>query len=267
MTLVAIGLLLLGAALGVALALVALRGPARRPAVFFPATVALALTAAALMHLMVTPRVDEIWTARHARAELLAIPVYAVLAQHEPAVFERLVEQYQPVVNDRSRIDEFTHTANAEISATATRHIAHASDAAVLALMQDMLGKLQTLRERSPDDCFRYLFPKAAGPPRIERYFDRAAQRRTLGLMADVIRTSAETPVAMPPPERVRNLFAPIVDAMYAEYGEKTQVLSHADEPDVDRKMVCGVAVALYEKVMGLPPADSAAVIRSMTQL
>jgi hypothetical protein len=267
MTLISIGLSLLGAALGAAIALVALRGSARRRGVLIPAALALALAAAALMHVFVTPRVDETWTAQRARAELLAIPVYDVLAKYEPAVFERLLAQYQPVLHDRSRIDDFTRAANSEISSTATRHIAHASDPALLALMQDMFGKMRILRERSPEDCFRYLFPKVAGPPALERYFDRAAQQRTLGLMADVIRTSAEKPVAVPPPERVQNLLGPIVDAMYAEFGEGTRVLSRVDEPDVDRRMVCSVAVKLYEKVLRLPPADSAAVIRSMTQL
>ena len=53
---------------------------------------------------------------------------------------------------------------------------------------------------------------------------------------------------------------------MYAEFGDKTQVLSHAEEPNVDRQLVCMVSVALYEKVMALPQADAAAVIRSMSQ-
>jgi hypothetical protein len=267
MSFIPIGLLLLGAAIGVAVAFVALRGRARRPGIFVPASVALAVGAALLMHLFVTPRVVESWAAKQAHGELLAIPVYAVLAKYEPAVFERLLAEYRLVVLDRSRADIFSDLANSEISTAATRHIAHASDAALLALMHDMLQKLQLLRARSPEDCYRYLFPKIAGPPDIARYVDRATQERTLGLMADVIRTSAEAPVPVPPPDRVQNLLAPIINEMYGEFGESTQALSHAEEPDADRRVVCTVAVALYEKVMRLPPADSAAVIRSMTQL
>jgi hypothetical protein len=267
MTWVTVGLLLLAVATAVAIAFVALRGRARRTFIFVPATVALAVAAAVFMQAFVTPRVLESWAGKRAREELLAVPVYSVLEQYEPAVFEKLLAEYRRVVLDRSRLDSFTGAANELISTAATRHIAHASDAALLALMHDMLLKLQTLRAKSPDDCYRYLFPKVSGPPDFERYFDRGSQQRTLGLMADVILTSAEDPVPMPPPDRVQGLLGPIVDAMYGEYGESTQVLSRAEEPGADRRVVCTVSVALYEKVMRLPPADSAAVIRSMTQL
>ena len=40
-----------------------------------------------------------------------------------------------------------------------------ASDAALLALMNDMLRKMQTLRANSADDCYRYLFSEVAGRP------------------------------------------------------------------------------------------------------
>jgi hypothetical protein len=267
MTYITVGLILLAVAIAVAVAFFAFRGPARRPGFFVPATFALAVAATVLMQAFVTPRVLESWAGERARDELLAVPVYRVLEKYEPATFETLLAEYRLVVLDRGRIEVFTDQANSLISTAATRHIAHASDAALLALMHDMLDKLRVLRAKSPDDCYRYLFPKVAGPPDTKRYFDRTSQERTLGLMADVIRTSAEKPVPVPPVERVQNLLGPIVNAMYAEYGESTAALSHAEQPNADRRVVCTVSVALYEKVMSLPPADSAAVIRSMTQL
>lgn len=260
-------MLLLAVAIGVALTFLVLRGPARRPAVLLPTALAICVALAGLMHFFVTPRVAESWADGRARKELLAVPVYAVLDKHEPTVFERLRLEYRLVVLDRSRIDIFTHEANTQISNAATRHIATASDAALLGLMNDMLQKLQTLRAKSTDDCYRYLFPKISGSPDLDPYFDRASRERTLGLMAEVIRTSAEQPAAAPSPERAQALLSPIVSSLYAEYGESTQALSHAEEPDADRRVVCTISVALYEKVMALPQADAAVVIRSMTQL
>jgi hypothetical protein len=182
-------------------------------------------------------------------------------------VFDRLLAEYSRVVRDRSRIDLYTQIANAEIGAVATRRIANASDAALLALMHDMLGKLRVLRARAPQDCYRYLFPRVAGPPDIALYFDRATQERTIGLMAEVIRSAAEKPVAVPRPASVQGLVAPLIDGMYEQFGEKTALLSRAEDPGVDRATVCAVAVTLYERVMALPPADAVAVLRSMTQL
>ena len=85
--------------------------------------------------------------------------------------------------------------------------------------------------------------------------------------MADVIRSSAESPAALPPRARVEGLLSPLVNEMYAQYGENTALLGRAEQPGVNHATVCAIATTLYEKVMRLPPADAAAVIRSMTQL
>jgi hypothetical protein len=264
---ITLGLLLVGVAIGVGLAWLLLRGRALGPRISLLVGVASALAAAALVAGIFVPRVTDAWAERRARAELLAIPVYQVIEKHEPAVFARLLAEYRLVVRDRSRIAIYTQLANTELGTLATQHIAHASDAALLALMQDMLDKLEVLKARSPDDCFRYLFPNISGPPDLARWFDRDSQARTLGRMADVIRTSAENPAPLPPRERVAGLLGPLVNDMYAQYGENTALLARAAQPGVNRQTVCAIDVTLYEKVMRLPPADAAAVIRSMTQL
>jgi hypothetical protein len=263
---ITIGLLLLAVAIGVTLSFIVLRGSARRPIVLIPVALTLCVALAALMQFFVTPKVLVSWAEGRARQELLAVPVYAVLHEYEPTVFERLLLEYRLVVIDRSRIDAFTIEANAQISDAATRHLAQSSDAALLGLMNDMLQKMQLLREKSADDCYRYLFPVDADPLEVGLYFDRASQERTLGLIAEVIRTSMEQPSPPPSPERAQSLLRPIVAAMNAEFGDQTQVLSHAHEPDVDRRAVCRVSVALNEKVMALPQADAATVIRFMSQ-
>lgn len=221
----------------------------------------------ALFYYVILPRLTGTWATGRARAELQAIPVYQVLARYEPAVFDKLVAEYALMLRDRTRSAEYADFANTEVGSVATRHIAHASDAALLALMHDMLDKLQVLRAKSPEDCYRYLFPKVAGRADLARWVDRDSQQRTLGLMAEVIRTSAESPVPVPPRERVEPLLTPIVNDMYAQFGENTALLSRAEERGVNHGTVCAIATTLYEKVMRLPPADAAAVIRSMTQL
>jgi hypothetical protein len=238
----------------------------RKPARIVLAVVGL-LGVVAFFYLLVLPRITGAWAAPRAREDLLKVPVYVELQKHEPAVFEKLVARYALVLRGKLAAATYTDDANAAISTVATQRIAHASDAALLALMQDMLDKLRLLRARSPDDCYRYLFPKVAGPPDLKRWFDAASQARTLGLMADVIRTSAENPVEVPARFRVEPLLGPVINDIYAQFGENTQLISRADEPGVNRSTVCAVSVTLYEKVMKLPPADAAAVIRTMTQM
>ena len=65
----------------------------------------------------------------------------------------------------------------------------------------------------------------------------------------------------------VEPLLSPLVNEMYARFGENTALLSRTEERGVSHGTVCDIATTLYEKMMRLPPADAAAVIRSMTQL
>jgi hypothetical protein len=264
---ITLGLLLLGAALGAGIAWLLLRRRSLKSGAALLAGLALVLAGAGLAQFVFTPAVIDAWATDRARAELSAVPVYAVIEKYEPVVYERLLAEYALVVRDRSHMGRYTQVMNAELGAVATQRIAHASDPALLALMQDMLDKLRLLRARSPEDCYRYLFPKAAGPADLARWLDRDAQARTLGLIADVVRTSAESPVAVPPRNVVEPLLSPLVNEMYAQFGEDTTLLSRAEERGVSHGTVCNIATTLYEKVMRLPPADAAAVLRSMTQL
>ena len=238
-------------------------GPARLTAIVMTAL----LGGVVVFYFFLLPHVTGSWATDQARADLLKVPVYVELQKHEPAVFAQLAADYALVLRGRMSREEFTSVANASISTIATQRIAHASDAALLALLRDMLDKLELLRERAPEDCYRYLFPKVAGAPDLGRWFDAASQARTLGLMADVIRTSAEQPVEVPARFRVEPLLGPVINDIYAQYGENTQLIARAEEPGVNRRTVCAVSVTLYEKVMRLPPADAAAVIRTMTQM
>ena len=44
-------------------------------------------------------------------------------------------------------------------------------------------------------------------------------------------------------------------------------MIAHADDPRVDRAKVCTITLSVYDRIMSLPPADSSALLRSMTQL
>jgi hypothetical protein len=149
----------------------------------------------------------------------------------------------------------------------ATQRLGRASQESVLALMHDMLGTAGALAARPDDSCFRYWFPLVSGPPDIARNVDAASQANTLTLMANVIESAATEPVALPEPDTVKDNLASIINATYEQYGADAQLIAHADDPDVDRAKVCTITISVYERILKLPPADSSALIRAMTQL
>jgi hypothetical protein len=243
----------------------------KRPFVFGAAWAVAVALAVGLTHFYVRPAVQSRLAGdeKHAgaREALAANPAYAALRAHEPALFAQLSTDYAAAAGDPARLAVFSRSAHATISRVATQRIAQASQDALLALMRDMLANLKLLRASSGADCHAYLFPESSGPPDMSRHVDAQAQQRTLELMADVIRTAATDPAPPPDRARVERALGPVVDAVYAQFGSDAQVLSHAEDPAVDRAKVCAVAVSLYERVLSLPPDDAAAVIRSMTQL
>jgi hypothetical protein len=217
--------------------------------------------------LLLIPRLLE-WQARRAAdRQLQAQAVYQVLRKHEPDVYGRVLKKFQAARDGTVTQAEFVNFANFELSTAATRRLAHASDEAVNALLGDMIANARALARQPGDGCFRFLFPQVAGPPDVAKYIDAPSQARTLDRLAEVIRTSAESPVPLPDPATVQDKLAEVVNATYEQYGTDAQMVAHVDDPRVDRAKVCTVTLSLYERVMAWPPADSSALIRVMTQV
>jgi hypothetical protein len=177
------------------------------------------------------------------------------------------VAEYKTFQREETSRENFINFANSEINLAATKNLAHASQPSVLALMKDMLATARKLQNAPGDTCFRYWFPLVEGPPDIAKYIEPAAQARTLDLMGDVIRTAAENPSPLPDPDAVKDNLAKVINETYEQYGADAQMIAHADDPNVDRAKVCTITMSVYDRIMGLSPADSSALLRSMTQI
>ncbi len=221
-----------------------------------------------LLVVIVAGAVGSYWYEGYsAESKLLEQPVYRVLKKHEPAVFDKLVDEYKLFRREETRRENFINLANSEITLVATRSLAHASQDAVLALMQDMVATAHRLQQVPGDVCFRYWFPQVAGPPDIARYIDDTAQAHTLELMGDVIRTASETPSPLPSAEAVKDNLANVINATYQQYGADAQMIAHTDDARTDRTKVCAITISVYERILSLPPADGGALLRAMTQI
>jgi hypothetical protein len=215
---------------------------------------------------LAAPWVQGWYAAQTAESSLLDNSLYPVLKKYEPEAYAKVLAEYKLAVRDSSRMDIFQNLVIAEVSAVATRRMAHASQDALINLFREVLANMKTLSAHE-DACFRYLFPQVAGPPDISKYLDKQSQDRTLALLTEVVRTAAENPVPLPDGAQAQEKLAPVINALYAEFGSDTQMLANASAPGVDRAKVCKIAIALYDGVLALPPPDAAAALRSMTQL
>jgi len=221
-----------------------------------------------LLVVIVAGAVGSYWYEGYsAESKLLEQPVYRVLKKHEPAVFDKLVDEYKLFRREETRRENFINLANSEITLVATRSLAHASQDAVLALMQDMVATAHRLQQVPGDVCFRYWFPQVAGPPDIARYIDDTAQAHTLELMGEVIRSAAENPEPLPEAEAVKDDLANVINATYEQFGPDAQMLANAEDPRADRSKVCTITISVYERILRLPPVKASALLRAMTQV
>jgi hypothetical protein len=85
--------------------------------------------------------------------------------------------------------------------------------------------------------------------------------------MGEVIRTAAEDPIPLPEADTVKDNLAKVINETYEQYGTDAQMIAHAEDPQVDRAKVCTITLSVYDRIMSLPPADSSALLRSMTQI
>jgi hypothetical protein len=203
---------------------------------------------------------------QRARAALLEQPVYRVLEEHEPALFQELLMRYRQFRNGETREAEFVNVANARITEAATGALAHASQESVLALVADMVATARKLQSAAGDSCFRYWFPTVSGPPDIASVLDPGTQAHTLTLMGEVIRSASENPAALPETGDVEDNLARVINETYEEFGSDAQMLAHTTDPRIDRTKVCTITLSLYERILRLPPEQASALIRVMTQ-
>jgi len=205
------------------------------------------------------------WYEQHrTESALLAQPVYRVLKEHDPSVYDDLLARYRLLLREEESRDRFVNFVNAEISKSATNALTRASQESVLALVRDMVSTARKLQASPGDGCFQFWFPNIAGPPDVAHVIDADSQSKTLGLMAEVIRSAAENPAPPPDTEKVKDNLASIVNAVYAQYGADAQMLAHAEDPRIDRSRVCTITISLYERILQLPPADASDLIRTM---
>lgn len=212
--------------------------------------------------------VGSFWYERHVtERDLLAEPIYQVLKKHERGAYRKVLEEYRHLHRETVSREAFVNFANSEITLAATRRLAAASQESLLGLVSDMVATARTLQAGDPEDCYRYWFPQVSGPPDIARRVDAAAQARTLSLMAEVIRSSAENPVPMPDAEAVKDHLAAVINATYEEFGADAQMLANAADPAADHAKVCNITISVYERILALSPANASAVMRAMTQV
>ena len=203
----------------------------------------------------------------HARAwkqerEVLVLlrdePLFAAVLAEEPALREPLREALLGAVRGGGS-GEAVAAGLRLLSPGLWRSVPEASDEAAVVLGRALVARLSELQARDPEQCYRFLFPAAAGPP------TGGGSYRDEGLLNALRRValSARAGTAGPLDRRAARKEVEAAFARLRErHGADVDVLRHPQAPGTDRGRVCAMTIALYTELLGLPPGAAGQALR-----
>jgi hypothetical protein len=138
-------------------------------------------------------------------------------------------------------------------------YVPRASDAAALRLGQALVATLEGLQERDPEQCYRFLFPAVAGPPR-----GGAADLddRLLSALRAAVASARDGSAEPLDRKAAAKQLEAVFDHLRDEHGSDIDVLKNAQAPGADRSRVCAIRIALYSEAVALPPPAAGQVLR-----
>jgi hypothetical protein len=188
---------------------------------------------------------------------LASEPLFASVIADEPALRVPLRAGLLEAFRDGSSGDAVL-AGQRLLSPRLWLYVPRASNAAALGLGRALVATLTRLRARDPEECYRFLFPAAAGRPRDT---SSPADRDVLAALRDVV-ASARDGSAEPLDRRAAGKLVDDVFGRLRAQGQDVDVLRRAQAPDVDRARVCSVTIALYAGLTALAPDAAGQALR-----
>lgn len=139
------------------------------------------------------------------------------------------------------------------------RHVQTTSDAAAIRFTTEMMDVFERLLQRDPESC-----KALASGGSASAGFDAREMRGALDAMAQVIDDSVDK--AQPPPDaqRAQQLFAAVIQRVYAEQRDLAPPQLLAQPATVPAVQLCRTMIAFYREILKLPPEEASAVLRTL---
>lgn len=192
-------------------------------------------------------------------AQLLEDRLYRVVKQLEPEMFAQMVAKLQRGAEQGVPVVELRKVGLQWTQALRPKYMPYADDAAVLAIVRLVVAQAEAVAKVDQKLCVAIMsggkVPGAENAISLVPADLRAPER---DLLADVLE-SADPTRQLPTREYTDQL----QELVFQRMGPDADVLDRLAEPDLDPAAGCRAAIALYRETLALPPADSAALIKS----
>ena len=195
---------------------------------------------------------------RDVAALLESEPLFAALLGDDPSLREPLRAGLLQAMREGPR-DEVFLAGQRLLSPRLWRYVPGASDAAAVDLGRALVVALERLEARDPRQCYRFLFPAAAGPPAGSvSLWDEGI----LNAFRKVVATSRDGSAEPLDRRAARKSLDAVFARLRERHGADVDVLRHPEAPGVDRARVCAMTIALYSELVALPPGAAGQALR-----
>ena len=195
---------------------------------------------------------------REVEALLADEPLFAAVLADEPGLREPLRAALLGAYRE-GQAGEAVQVGQRLLSPRLWRYVPRASDAAAVRVGRALVASLEGLQERDPEQCYRFLFPGVAGPPR-----GAAADEddRLLAALREAVATARDGSAEPLDRKAAAKQLEAVFQHLREEHGTDVDVLNKPQAPGVDRSRVCAVTIALYSELVALPPAAAGQTLR-----
>jgi hypothetical protein len=201
---------------------------------------------------------------KDADAVLSGNPALLAVKQYDPTAYKQLASVFSTELANGAPNANMVEDIAPRVTAIAVKRLPTASDPAVIAFANVVAKEIGELRRQDPEACVRWLYPARGSSVDLRNYASQELPDSSYAALAEIVKSSAEGPQAIPTLEEVAGDQQLISAELRQQYGEKVALLTRVHDSSVDTATVCAIAADSFGYMLQLPPERAARQIRYM---
>lgn len=199
-------------------------------------------------------------------ASLDRLPVMVTLKEKDPATRQRLENAVLAAMAQGMSKYQALELVQPEIAEAIGKRLPFAPDAQINQYMAVTLLQLNELQDKGGKLCFQFLFPHSAGAIDATKYNSASVLMQRLETDNRLVAASYQQPQTNSEQDlqQASAQMQHIALQLARKYGDDLKMLTPPQRSDVDHQQVCRIVSDLYQRLMALPAAQSAALLRIM---
>ncbi len=198
---------------------------------------------------------------------MLSMPVYQVLKEQEPALWQNILTQATQLKEAGKSEQQIIDAIQPQILQVQMARLQQAPDANVIEYMKINLEQIAAVAKVGNDECFRFLFPAVKGGINPVRIIPREIMDRRMASDMSMMYAShgpkKHTVTAEEKQLALQDLQS-ISPGLVQRFGPDIQIMADPSKGVGKEKVACEMVQDLWSQVLKLPTARAAGVIRLM---